>query len=180
MKRFLRTVNDLFLKGQLAKERLFLISVITFLVAVWFRKGLILGSGESGLPFYNTSRLLEYLKSNWTEVPLGSGGSIGFPSLPLYATLTFFQQLNVPSFVLQAALYWLIFVIGVLSVHKIASLIEGNSSLSRFSSALFYIFNPIVHISVLHRFQYPIIFFYGFFPLAFLIYFKGLKSKKFI
>lgn len=175
MKGFLHILNN-----QLVKERLALASLITILVAIWFRKGLILGSGESGLPFYNTSKLLELLKNNWTDVPLGAGGSIGFPSYPLYAIITFFQQLNVPSFLLQAAMYWFIFVVGVLSVHKIASLIEGSSSLSRFSAALFYIFNPIVHVSVLHRFQYPMIFFYSFLPLAFLIYFKGLQSKNFI
>lgn len=180
MKRFLHIVNNKIFKGQLGKERLFLVLIISALVAIWFRKGLILGSGESGLPFYNTSRLLELLRNNWTDVPLGAGGSIGFPSFPLYATITFFQNLNVPSFVLQAAMYWLIFVVGVLSVHKIASLIEGNSSLTRFSSALFYIFNPIVHISVLHRIQYPLIFFYGFIPLAFVIYLNGLKSRNFI
>lgn len=162
------------------KERIFLIVLISVLVVIWFRKGLILGSGESGLPFYNTSRLFEILKSSWGDVPLGAAGSISFPSYPLYAVITFFQNLNVPSYILQAVFYWLILVIGVLSIHKIASLIKGSSPLSRFSSALFYIFNPIAHISVLHRFQYPMIFFYAFMPLAFLIYLKGLKSKNFI
>ncbi len=185
MKEFLRIVNiNNFLsknfKSQLAKERFFLILLITALVAIWFRKGLILGSGESGLPFYNTSRLFEILKSSWADVPIGGNGSIAFPSYPLYGIVAFFQQLNVPSYILQGGLFWLIFVAGVLSVHKIASLIKENSPLSRLSSALFYIFNPIAHISVLHRFQYPLIFFYGFMPLAFLIYFKGLKSKNFI
>lgn len=175
MKEFLHTLNNFF-----SKERSSLILLITVLVVIWFRKGLILGSGESGLPFYNTSRLLELLKSNWTDAPLGSGGSIGFPNYPLYATVTFFQQLNVPTFLLQAAMFWLIFVVGVLSVHKIATLINGNSSLSRLSSALFYIFNPIALVSVLHRFQYPLIFFYAFMPLAFLIYLKGLQAKNFI
>lgn len=183
MREFLHTLNNSFkkiFKSQLTKERLFLVLIITALVAIWFRKGLTLGSGESGLPFYNTSKLLELLRANWADVPLGSGGSIGFPSYPFYAVLTFLQSLNIPSFVLQAAMYWLIFVVAVLSIHKMASLIEGNTSLSRFSSALFYIFNAIVHIQVLHRFQYPMIFFYAFMPLAFLIYFKGLILKNFI
>ncbi len=185
MKGFLPIVNinkflSNFFKSQLAKERTFLIVLVTVLTSIWFRRGLILGSGESGLPFYNTLRLLQELKSSWSDVPLGAAGSISFPSYPLYATIAFLQQLNVPIFILQAGFYWLIFIIGVLSVHKIASLIEENSSLSRISSALFYIFNPIVHISVLHRFQYPLIFFYAFMPLAFLIYLKGLKTKNFI
>ncbi len=185
MKGFLHIVNinnflSKLFKNQLAKERTFLIVLITTLTTIWFRKGLILGSGESGLPFYNTSRLLEVLKSSWGDVPIGGSGSIAFPSSPLYATVTFFQHLNIPNFILQAVLYWLIFVVGVLAVHKLASLVKGNSPLSRFSSALFYIFNPIAHISVLHRFQYPLIFFYAFMPLAFLIYLKGLESKKFI
>ena len=167
-------------KNQMVKERAFLIVLITTLATIWFRKGLILGSGESGLPFYNTSRLFEILKSSWGDVPIGGNGSIAFPSYPLYSTVAFFQHLGIPNFILQAILYWLIFVVGVLSVHKIASLIKDSSPLSRFSSALFYIFNPIAHIAVLHRFQYPLIFFYGFMPLAFLIYLKGLKSKKFI
>lgn len=167
-------------KSQLGKERTFLVFLITALTIIWFRKGLILGSGESGLPFYNTSRLAEILTSSWGDVPLGGSGSIAFPSYLFYATIVFFQHLNIPSFLLQAATYWFIFVVGALSIHKIASLIKGNSPLSRFSSALFYIFNPIAHISILHRFQYPLIFFYAFMPLAFYIYFQGLKSKKFI
>lgn len=167
-------------KNKLAKERTLLVFVITILVGIWFRKGLILGSGESGLPFYNTSRLLQELKSNWSDVPLGAAGSISFPSYPLYAVLTFFQHLHIPGYILQAIFYWLIFVIGTLSVHKIASLIKDNSTLSRLSAALFYIFNPITHVSILHRFQYPLIFFYSFMPLAFFIYLQGLKSKNFV
>lgn len=183
IKGFLLIVNKFlskFFKSQLAREKAFLIALITILTTIWFRKGLILGSGESGLPFYNTSRLFEVLTSSWGDVPIGGNGSIAFPAYPLYAVVAFFQHLSIPSFILQAILYWLIFVVGVLSVHQIASLIKESSSLSRISSALFYIFNPISHIAVLHRFQYPLIFFYGFMPLAFLIYLKGLKSRNFI
>ncbi len=183
MKKFSHIVNNLgsrIFKGELAKERWFVVLIVTSLVTVWFRKGLTLGSGESGLPFYNTSRFLELLKSNWTDVPLGSGGSIGYPSFSLYAAIVFFQNLNIPSFIIQAAMFWFIFIIGALAVFQLATLIKGNTPLSRIVTVLFYIFNPIVHIMLLHRFQYPEIFFYAFMPLALLIYFKGLQAKNFL
>lgn len=191
MKGLLHLVNNLLrskkltsfskiIESQMARERFFLILLISILVVIWFKKGLILGSGESGLPFYNTPKLLELSKNSWTDVPLGTNSVIGTANYPYYAVLTFLHNLNIPFYVLQAALYWLLFVCGVLAIHKLSSLFKESAPLSRLSSALFYIFNPIVHISVLHRFQYTLMFFYFFMPLAFLIYLQGLKSKKFI
>ncbi len=167
-------------KNQLNKERFYLILLITTLVVIWFKKGLILGSGESGLPFYNTSKLLELTMNSWTDVPFGTSGSIGSASYPFYLAVTFLQNIGIPSFLIQAFVYWFLFVLGTLSIHKIASLIPGNSALTRITSALFYIFNPVTHISVLHRFQYTMLFFYHFLPFGFLIYYLGLKYKKII
>lgn len=166
-------------KYSLEIERFFLILIITVLVIIWFKKGLILGSGESGLPFYNTQKLLELSENAWTDVPLGTNSVIGSANYPYYMAIAFLQSLGIPSFLIQATLYWILFMCGVLSIHKIASLFNGNTALSRFSSALFYIFNPITLVSVLHRFQYTLIFFYCFMPLAFLIYLKSLEEKRF-
>lgn len=168
------------IRNEFFKERLFLILFISLLIIIWFRKGLIVGSGESGLPFYNSSKLLELTSNSWTDVPLGTSAAIGSASYPFYLAITFLQSIGIPAFVLQAFMYWILFVVGTLSVHKIASTISDHSTLTRLSSSLFYIFNPVVHISVLHRLQYPLIFFYGFMPLAFLIYLIGLQSRKFI
>src|SRR3990167_219231 len=159
------------------QERVTLVALVTLLVVIWFHKGLILGSGESGLPFYNPSRLLDDIQSSWSDVPLGTSSAIGYASYPLYITLTFFTNLGVPAFILQASLYWLIFVCGALSIHKLTSLIPGNNYLVRVSATLFYILNPIVHVAVLHRMQYPMLFFYGFIPLAILIYDSGLRKR---
>lgn len=162
------------------KERIFLIILVSILVIIWFKKGLIIGSGESGLPFYNTPKLLEVLKSSWSDVPLGTSSAVGYASYPLYLAIIFLQNLGIPSFIIQAFIYWALLVVGTLSIHKIASLIPDNSPLTRLSSSLFYIFNPIVHVAVLHRLQYPLTFFYSFLPFAFIIYLIGLRSKKII
>ena len=175
MKEFLRIVNI----NSFIKERIFLILLITALVMIWFRQGLILGSGESGLPFYNTQRLLDTVSYTWSDTPLGGSGAVGFASYPFYLVLTFLESIKIPPFLIQASFFWLIFAVGTLSIHKLSNLVSSSTPLSRLSASLFYIFNPIVHVAVLHRFQYPLIFFYGFIPLAFLIYLRGLMSKSF-
>src|SRR4030042_4446829 len=164
------------LKNSIFRERLLIVGIVTALIIIWFRKGVILGSGESGIPFYNTARLVKMIEHLWTDTPLGSRNAVGFSGYPFYYLLTALEGVGVPGFLLQAATYWFIFAIGTLSIHKISTLIKDNTSLGRISAALFYIFNPIVHVSVLHRFQYPMIFYYGFAPLAFLLYYTGLKS----
>lgn len=150
------------------------------MVIIWFHKGLILGSGESGLPFYNPSRLLSDIQSNWSDVPLGTNSSIGYSSYPFYLALSFLYGLEIPPFMMQALLYWLVLTCGVLSIHKLASIVPGANPLVRLSASLFYIFNPIVHVAVLHRMQYPMLFFYGFIPLALIIYNNGLRQKNFL
>ena len=137
-----------------------------------------MGSGESGLPFYNSQKLLQIINHAWSDTPFGNGGSVGYSAWPFYYVVSILQNIGIPSYLLQALMYWFIFVVGTLSVHKLAGKFSGNTVLTRMGSALFYIFNPIVHVSVLHRFQYPMIFFYGFIPLAFLIYYSGLKARR--
>lgn len=161
-------------------ERLILVFIVTLLVVIWFQKGLIYGSGESGLPFYNTKKLLEIVQHAWADTPTGASSAVGFASIPFYLILTFLENLNIPSFLIQAVFFWLIFITGVLSIHKLTYLLPQSTTVSRLSSSLFYIFNPVVHVAVLHRFQYPFIFFYGFMPFVFYYYFQGLKKKNFL
>ncbi len=183
MKKFLLIVNSLLQKfyiNAFLQERVFIIFVITSLTVIWFRKGLILGSGESGLPFYNTQRLLDTTSHIWSDTPLGGTSAIGAASLPFYTIINFLLKSGLPGFLVQAFVYWFIFLCGALSIHQVSTLIHNNNRLTRLSSSLFYIFNPIVHVAVLHRFQYPMLFFYGFIPLGFLIYFYGLTKRKYI
>lgn len=182
MRGFLPTLNNLksVWGNQLAKERILFLGLVTLLVIIWFHQGLLIGSGESGLPFYNTQKELQLSISSWTDVPLGTGSAIGYASFPLYAIVTLLESLGVAPYILQAALYWLLLIVGVLAIHKLASLTEGNTALTRLSSSLFYIFNPIVHVGVLHRVQYPLMYFYSYLPLSLVMYFQGLKNKKLI
>lgn len=182
MRGFLRILNDLgkrIFLSPLAKERFFLLLIITVLVIIWFHRGLMVGSGESGLPFYNTQKLLELSKNSWTDVPLGTSSAIGFANFPFYAVVTFLGSLGIPPFLIQAGVYWVLLAVGTLAIHYLAAKSSGNNRQTRLISSLFYIFNPIIHINVLHRVQYPLMFFYGFLPLAFIVYSEGLNRRSF-
>jgi len=91
----------------------FLISGI--LVLIWFKKGMLLGTGESALPFYNPKFEFQWTLFAWLGRILGVYRTAGV-DLPFYAFITLPVKLGIPTFAVQAIVFFLLFFAGGVSV----------------------------------------------------------------
>ena len=86
------------------------------LIAIWFKDGNIMGTGESGLPFYDPKLQLDNFKYAWANYALGHPTNISIASIPTYWFLSIVDGLGVPNFLYQAIFFWLILVISGSSI----------------------------------------------------------------
>ena len=67
------------------KHSYFLIAVIAaVLVSIWFKNGNIMGTGESGLPFYDFKIQYKSVETAWFNYGLGGPVNASFASTPTY------------------------------------------------------------------------------------------------
>jgi hypothetical protein len=160
------------------KAYISIIIVALVLILVWFRKGLMLGAGEVELPFYNPSRKLYLVSSSWYDTVLGSCFPQLPASVPFYIMATALERLMVPNYIAQASFFWVILVIGSLSVYKLTLLMDGNNGkVAPLFASFFYMLNPYAMTTIWHRFQYTFMSFYAMAPLALLLLILGLKNR---
>jgi len=147
-------------------------------VLFWFRNGNIMGGGESGLPFYDLSRMLEISRYSWADPALGNSIGIGVAATPIYWILSQIENLGVPGFALEALWFWILFVISGISVWFLTiELFPRIQEKYLFLSVLFYWFNPLSLVNVWNRFLYNYMVFWAFLPLALLLFIKGIKKR---
>lgn len=161
---------------------IFLIFLIpTILVAIWFKDGHILGTAESGLPFYNLNLQFNINDTAWAKYTLGHPINIGVAAKPTYWFLAMLQNVGIPGFLLQASFLWLSFIISGFSIYFLSKeLFSGLDKKIYLLAALFYWFNPFSLVNIWNRFLNNFIVFYMFLPLALLLFIKGLKTKRYI
>ena len=128
------------------KYLLLLIFLPLLLVFIWFNGGLIIGKGEEGLIFYNLSKNLELSQSAWVDVNTGMPNLYWLPRLPALYIASFLEaKLGFPQHIIQAGLFYLLIVTGIVSVYYLTQcLLEHHPSryVIAFISALFYLLNP--------------------------------------
>lgn len=164
---------------QLAIDLLCFILLITIIISVWFRAGLMIGGGESGLPFGNLKEYLYLSGSTWTDGLLGFPTTIGLVSFTEYFILNKLAAIGIQSVALQAGTFWLIlFIAGFFTYLSVLDLFK--KPLIARTATLFYLFNMYVIFNIWVRLQYPYIFFYALLPSAFYFFFKGLQTRKYI
>ncbi len=139
-----------------------------------------MGTGESGLPFYNLD--LQYKNSAyaWSDQLLGNTNGIGTASSPTYWLLSRFEKVGMPGFAIQALFTWIIFVVSGLSVYLLTKELFKISDRYILLAVFFYWFNPFSLVNVWNRFLYNYMSFLACLPLVSLLYLKGLKEKKYI
>ncbi len=152
-----------------------LVVVITVLVSIWFKSGLVLGTGESGLPFYNSSQLASRNRFAWADVIIGS--PTNQPGWPFLAFISAGLALHLPPFLIQALFYWLILAIGVLSVAHLSRALSSGR-LAAFLAGGFYLLNLFTLVSVINRMLYPFLFLYAWLPLSFVILVSAFKTRR--
>ncbi|MDP2684885.1 MAG: hypothetical protein Q8P20_07680 [bacterium] len=149
---------------------------------IWFRSGLIIGGGEEGIVFYNTEKTLLLSTSVWVEYATGAS-TIGWLSkAPIVYLSTIFEKIGIPLFIFQAALFYVLILVGISSVfYLISGLLEKdkNSRTIALISAIFYLFNPFVFSQIWGRSIYAQYFSFAFLPLSLLLFHLGIRDKKY-
>lgn len=152
----------------------FLISAA--IVIIWFHNGLGFGGGEAGIIFYRLPNEFHIIANSWVEKAIGNPTGIVTILYPLFALLSFFQNQGMSSVILQAAIFFVIFLTGFLGAYFLTKQLTNNPFIA-FSSSLFYNFNLMAMIDVWLRFQYPFMFFYAVLPLSLYLFIKGLQER---
>lgn len=169
------------MKRILSLPFLTIIIIPLLLVLIWFKDGNIMGTGESGLPFYDPHIQYNINKDAWAYYTLGHPLNIGSAAIPTYWFLSKLQSMHTPGFIVQAIFIWLIFIISGFAIYKLVK--ELFPDIDRFHillSVLFYWFNPFSLVNVWNRFLNNFFFFYALLPLSVYLLIKGYKTRKFL
>lgn len=154
------------------------------LVVIWFRNGLIVGGGDESFIFYNPQISLGVLNNTWQEY------QTGFPFLAWISRANFVLLISIlqnkffiPNFFLQAASFYILMVVGVVSVYFLTRFFLNsykNSHSISLVSAIFYLFNPFSVSQVWGRGLYAQYFSFALLPLLLLLFIFGLEKRRFI
>lgn len=161
------------------KNVITLLIVAFILTTVWFHKGLVLGGGEAGVPFYNFQNELSIHSNAWVEKGLGNPTGIVTALSPFFNTLSFLQNLGFSPTFLQASLFLILLSTSFIGIYLLVRSFSPNPTIAFFSS-LFYNLNLMAMTVVWNRFQYPFMFFYACLPFVLYFFSKGLREKKII
>jgi hypothetical protein len=158
---------------------IFLIFCISLLDAIWFRKGMLIASGESGIVFHNINAIADSIKNTWSDAMLGNPSIFAFGTFPFYRVLSYLEKLKINEVAIQIIFVWLMLSVAAFSIFYLIKKYIVNNCIFGIFAAIFYICNFISLISVWNRLQYPFIFFYSFLPLLFLLFFRVIVDKKY-
>lgn len=155
--------------------------VSSLLAILWLRPGLMIAAGESGIPFYNLSAVAKFVVNSWSDVLLGSPASYGVGNFYFFQFLAYLQSFSVPGYLIQVLLFFAVTFISQLSIYAICRKIFPRIGVQyHITSSFFYLFNLAAIVGVWNRIQYPFIIAYALFPLALLLYIKGIEERKFV
>lgn len=165
----------------------FILPILTIpliIVAIWFKYGLIVGGGDEALIFYDPRRVLELSFQTWLD--LGTGAPVLYwlsRTNFLYLITILHTGLQIPTFILQAATYYVLMITGGLAVYFFTYFLSNKNDYSRLVSliaAIFYLLNPFSVSQVWARGLYAQYFSFALLPLSLLIFSIGLKKRNFI
>jgi len=163
------------------KKPVFVILIMSLiLVALWFRDGNIMATGESGVPFYDPTIQFNINKDAWAQYTLGHPINIGIAAKPTYWLMALLQSIAIPLFLIQACFIWVNLIIAGLSIYYLTKEFFPKLDQKIYLLApLFYWFNPFSLVNIWNRFLNNFIVFYAFLPLALLLFIKGIKTKRY-
>jgi hypothetical protein len=165
---------------RMSRPQLLILLTASILILVWFRKGLMLATGENAIIFDRTPRLLEMVTNSWGDVSLGGPNISVASTIPFYLVVSLMVNIGIPGVLIQALLFWLLLVSGSLSIFYIVRefVKDDRRDLAATIAGLFYMLNPYTMIGIWNRFQYTYMFFYAFMPFILLLFIKGLELRR--
>lgn len=161
-----------------------LIFISFLLTSIWFHGGNIIGGGDATLAFYSPAITLNLNKTTWVEY--GTGGStIGYlPSVSILYLYSILEKIGVPTFILQASLFFVVMSVGGISIYYLCTLLLNKKNLRNelisFIAAIFYLFNPFTMSQIWARGQTAQQAAFALLPLALLLFALGIKRKSFL
>ncbi len=160
------------------KKLIFFTSIL--LVVIWFRSGNLMGTGESGLPFYNISLEANITRHSWTDVFLGFPTTASVGTYPLYKVFTVIEQtFSLKGYQTEALFIFIVLIISGFSIDLLVCYIFPNTKLiNRYTGVLFYWFNPFAAVNIWNRFLYNYMLFYAILPLLLYVYYKGINERR--
>lgn len=164
------------------KRILLLLIIPAFLVIIWFRNGLITGGGEEGILFYNPGKTLQLSTSVWLEYATGLSVTGWLSRSPIIYLAVIFEKIGIPAFIFQLALFYIVMIVGVISVYYLTINFLGEYK-SKYKvalvSATFYLLNPFTMSQVWGRGLHPQYFSFALLPLSLLLFMLGIKRRKY-
>lgn len=171
----INTLNSLF-----RNPIILIITIPTIFVVFWFREGNILGTGESGLPFYDFNIQYNINKNAWAYYALGHPINIGSAASPTYWFIAQLQNIGIRGFILQASFFWFVLVSSGISIYFLTKILFPNLTYRFLILAVFfYWFNPLSMVNVWNRFLNNFFSFYTLLPITLLFFLKGLETKRY-
>lgn len=161
-----------------------LIFISFLLTSIWFHGGNIIGGGDATLAFYSPAITLNLNKTTWVEY--GTGGStIGYlPSVSILYLYSILEKIGVPTFILQASLFFIVMSVGGISIYYLCTFLLNEKNLRNelisFIAAIFYLFNPFTMSQIWARGQMAQQAAFALLPLALLLFALGIKRKSFL
>lgn len=162
-------------------KALVLLLFLPFLIIFsWFKDGGIHGQGEESLPFYDVSLSSKLYSLVWRNVGAGFYNPIDISRAPLFDILKWFDYLNIPNFIIQAFLDYLLMATGTISVYFLVkkTVSDKLGNLVPAAAGLFYLLNPFSVSQIWGRGLYMQYFPFALFPLFLLLYLIALQKRK--
>ena len=160
------------------------VAVIFFLLIslalnfIYFKNGNLLGGGETGIPFYDSKRMLEISDSAWNDAYLGVYVPQAVANIPFFKIFSYFQSIGINTVYLQYTFFTFMFFISLTSMYMmVGELFPKLSNSSKIFSALFYLSNPYAVINIWGRFLLNFMFFYSLVPLFIWLFLVGIRKQ---
>src|SRR3989344_4548200 len=157
---------------------LFFLILSGILIFSWFRFGLMYGGGDTGLPTYNPSGMVEIAKSIWWDA-LAPGIPVaqGLTSVPLLFFLSIPQSLGAGPVFIQGFLFFILLFLMGYGMYLLASYLFKDHSFLAITAGIFYLFNPYMMIQIWHRFIHNSIVFVAFLPFLILTWLWWIRKR---
>lgn len=161
------------------KKIIFLAILSLLLCILWFRSGLTIGGGESGLPFYHIRDIANSVAHTWTDGLIGLPTSYSVGGYYFFVALSFFEALHIPANIIQIILFGIIIFVSQVFIYFVSRrYLPKSSGWFPVLASIFYLFNLVSIASAWNRLQYPFILLYAFLPIGFFLFSKGLEERK--
>ena len=158
---------------------LFFLILSGILIFCWFRFGHVYGGGDTGLPTYNPSVMVNIAGNIWWDsLAPGIPVAQGLTSVPILYFLSMPQMLGASPVFIQAFLFFILLFLMGYGMYLLALDIFGKSNrILAFSAGIFYLFNPYMMVQIWHRFIHNSMFFAAFLPFLILTWRAWIKKR---